>query len=300
MIEIRSLTKCFDGVTALDGVSFSVQNGSIFGLVGSNGAGKSTLLRVLAGVYRPEAGEALLDGLPPFERQEIKERLRFVPDDPWLPAQATLHGLAARLSRFYRSWDGDYLQKLCVMFPVPPDKKLGTLSKGQRRQAALVLALASRPDYLFLDEVFDGLDPVVRKLLKRVLAGEVADRGLTVLVASHNLRELEDFCDTMALLHRGGVVLEEELDELRLGIHRVQAVFREPPDPEALARKLCIVSREQSGSVLSLVVRGNETEILEALDSFSPEFRELVPLSLEEVFISEMEAAGYDIENILS
>ena len=300
MIEIQNLTKRFGPVTALNQVSFTVPDGSIFGLIGSNGAGKSTLLRTLSGVYRPSAGQALLDGTPPYEDPQVKARLRFVADEPWLPARSTLRRLADGLSRFYKSWDEKGFQKLCAMFPVPADKPLGSLSKGQRRQASLVLALASRPDFLFLDEAFDGLDPVVRKLLKRVLAGEVADRGMTVLVASHNLRELEDLCDTIALLHKGGVVLEEELDQMRLGLHRVQAVFRKTPDLDTLRQKLCVVSAEQSGSVLSFVARGNGEEILEALDSFSPEFRELVPLSLEEVFISEMEAAGYDIENILN
>lgn len=300
MIEIKSLTKRFSDLTALNAVSFQVRQGSIFGLVGSNGAGKSTLLRVLSGVYRPDGGEILLGGQAPYENLEAKARLRFVSDYPWFPAQYTLLGMAKELARFYGNWDAAYFDKLCGMFPIPAGKVLRNMSKGMQRQAALILALSSRPDYLFLDEVFDGLDPVVRKLLKRVLSGEVGDRGMTVLIASHNLRELEDFCDTVALLHKGGVVLEDDLDDMRLGIHRVQAVFREMPDAKLLEQKLCIVSAERSGSVLSFVARGNEEDILEALDGFSPEFRELVPLSLEEVFISEMEAAGYDIENILS
>ena len=300
MIEIKSLSKRFLDLTALNSVSFQVREASIFGLVGSNGAGKSTLLRTLSGVYRPDGGEVLLDGKAPYEDPEVKARFRFVPDYPWFPAQYTLRGMIRELSRFYARWDVNFLEKLCGMFPIPTDKVLRNLSKGMQRQAALILALASRPDYLFLDEVFDGLDPVVRKLLKRVLAGEVADRGMTVLIASHNLRELEDFCDTVALLHQGGVVLEDDLDDMRLGIHRVQAVFRHMPDPALLEQQLCIVGLERSGSVLSFVARGNEEDILEALDGFSPEFRELVPLSLEEVFISEMEAAGYDIEKILS
>jgi len=299
MIESKALTKRFGSLTALEQVSVSVQTGSIFGLVGSNGAGKSTLLRVLAGVYRPDGGEVLLDGESPWENAGVKAKLRFVPDDPWFPAQNSTLELGKLLSRFYPGWDEDFFQRLCKMFPLDEKAKYRALSKGNRRQAALILALASRPDFLLLDEVFDGLDPVVRKLVKRILADEVADRRLTIVIASHNLRELEDFCDTLALLHKGGVVLEEELDDMRLGLHRVQAVFRDMPELSALKEKLCITSWERSGSLFSFVARGNEKEILEALDSFSPEFREAVPLSLEEVFISEMEAAGYDIDNIL-
>lgn len=299
MIELKEISKRFGEVAALDAISVRIPDGSIFGLVGSNGAGKSTLLRVLAGVYRPDGGDALLDGEAPFGAPEVKARLRFVPDDLWFPPQSSLKSLGRQLSRFYPEWDEGFFQRLGGMFPIDPGQKLARMSKGMRRQAALILALSSRPRFLLLDEVFDGLDPVVRHLLKQVLAGEVADRNMTVLIASHNLRELEDFCDTLALLHRGGVVLEEDLDEMRLGIHRVQAVFRDMPEISALKEKLCIVSWERSGSLLSFVARGKESEILETLDGFSPEFRESVPLSLEEVFISEMEAAGYDIEHIL-
>lgn len=299
MIELKDVRKAFGDVTALNGVTFRVETGSIFGLVGSNGAGKSTLLRILSGVYRPDGGEALLNGESPWENDTVKGALRFLPDDPWLPPQASVLELGKFLSRFYPTWDQPYFQRLCKMFPVDEKARYRTLSKGNRRQAALILCLASRPGFLLLDEVFDGLDPVVRKLVKKLLAEEVADRRMTVALASHNLRELEDFCDTLALLHKGGVVLEKDLDEMKLGLHRVQAVFRTVPEISALKETLCITGWERTGSLLSFVARGNEDEILEALDGFSPEFREVVPLSLEEVFISEMEAAGYDIENIL-
>lgn len=299
MIEGKALTKRFEDLTALHEVGLSVETGSVFGLIGSNGAGKSTLLRILAGVYRPEEGEALLDGESPWENPGVQARLRFLADDPWLPPQDSVLELGKRFSQLYPRWDQPYFERLCHLFPVDQRARYRSLSKGNRRQAALILALASRPDYLLLDEVFDGLDPVVRKLVKKLIAEEVATRRMTVVLASHNLRELEDFCDTLALLHRGGLVLEQELDEMKLGLHRVQAVFRKMPEPEALRQKLCVTSWETSGSLLSLVARGNEDEILEALDSFSPEYREVVPLSLEEVFLSEMEAAGYDINNIL-
>ncbi len=299
MIEGKALTKRFGDLTALDGVEMKVETGSVFGLIGSNGAGKTTLLRVLSGVYRPEGGELLLDGEPSWENPKVKAKLRFLSDDPWLPPQDSVPDLGKRFSRLYPSWDQPYFERLCQMFPVDEKARYRSLSKGNRRQTGLILALSSRPEYLLLDEVFDGLDPVVRKLVKKLIAEEVASRRMTVVLASHNLRELEDFCDTLALLHKGGLVLEQELDEMKLGLHRVQAVFREVPGIDALKQKICVTSWEQSGSLLSFVARGNEDEILEALNSFSPEFKEAVPLSLEEVFISEMEAAGYDIDNIL-
>ena len=207
--------------------------------------------------------------------------------------------LKSLLRDFYPGWDDKTFDRLCAMFPINRKDKLKDMSKGMQRQAALIAALSTRPDYFLLDEIFDGLDPVVRQLLKKLIAGEVADRGMTVLIASHNLRELEDFCDTIALLHRGGVLLEKELDSLRLGIHRIQAVFLEMPELPKMKEKIDIVSWERSGSVLSFVARGELEEILGALEQFGPQFQEAVPLSLEEVFISEMEAAGYDINNIV-
>ena len=299
MIEIKTLTKKFGSFTALNGVSFEIPTGSIFGLVGSNGAGKSTLLRTLAGVYRPDGGNVFFEGSPPYEHTEIKSRLFFISDYPYFPPQSTLEDLKSLLRDFYPGWDDKTFDRLCAMFPINRKDKLKDMSKGMQRQAALIAALFTRPDYFLLDEIFDGLDPVVRQLLKKLIAGEVADRGMTVLIASHNLRELEDFCDTIALLHRGGVLLEKELDSLRLGIHRIQAVFLDMPELPKMKEKIDIVSWERSGSVLSFVARGELEEILGALEQFGPQFQEAVPLSLEEVFISEMEAAGYDINNIV-
>ncbi len=299
MIETKALVKRFGETTALDEATLTVQTGSIFGLVGSNGAGKSTLLRILAGVYQPDAGEALLEGSSPWEDAGLRARLRLIPDELWFPYTYSVRQMGKVMAQFYPSWDAGYFEHLCQAFPVDEKAKYNALSKGNRKQAALILALASRPDFLLLDEVFDGLDPVVRRLLKKLLAEEVADRQMTVVLASHNLREMEDFCDTLALLHKGGVVLERELDEMHLHLHRVQAVFREMPEIGALKQAICITSWEQTGSLLSFVARGSEEEILAALDGFSPTFREALPLSLEEVFISEMEACGYDMENIL-
>lgn len=299
MIKCKQLTKRFGEFAALNSVDLSVQTGSIFGLVGSNGAGKSTLLRTLAGVYRPDGGEATVNSQQVFENREIKSKLRFVPDELRLPPGCTLLSMGRQLSGLYPAWDEAWFTELCMRFPVNEKARFQTLSKGNKRQAGLILALASRPEVLLLDEIFDGIDPVVRKLVKQLIAQEVADRQMTVVLASHNLREMEDFCDTLALLHKGGLILEKELDELSLHLQRVQAVFTQAPPIEQLKQRLCITTFEQTGSLITFVARGTREDVLKTLDEFEPTFKETVPLSLEEVFISEMEAAGYNIDKIL-
>lgn len=297
MIELKELTKKFGTFTALDKISFSVGDGSIFGLVGSNGAGKSTLLRTLSGVFRPDGGEALIDGEAPFENSKIKGKCVFISDYPYFFRQATLTDMADFYRRIYASWNTEKFENLCEIFPIGRKKKIIEMSKGMQRQAALICALSTEPSYLLMDEIFDGLDPVIRQLLKKLVSAEVSDRKMTVLIASHNLRELEDLCDHVGFLHRGGILFEKELDELKLGIHKVQAVFRPMPKLDELG--LDIVKYQIRGSLLELVARGSHEEILQRLEMFHPTFAEALPLTLEEVFINEMEAAGYDINNIL-
>ena len=234
MIELKEFTKKFDGFTALEAVSFQVEEGSIFGLVGSNGAGKSTLLRGLCGVYAPDGGKVLIDGQEPYENPDVKSRVFFVSDYPYFMPQFTLRDMADFFRRSYPNWSQEEYQRLCKLFPLDPKMKIHNMSKGMQRQAALICALATMPDYLLMDEVFDGLDPVMRQLLKRVVSDRAAQRKMTVVIASHNLRELEDFCDHVGLIHKGGVLFERELDELKLGIHKVQAVYRPALDSEAL------------------------------------------------------------------
>ncbi len=299
MIEIQQLVKRFGAKTALDGISLRVEQGSVFGLVGSNGAGKSTLLRTIAGVFRTDGGSVQIDGQPVFENSQMKNRVYFVPDYPYFLPKATLEEMAVFHRRVYTRWSEESYRTLCKTFSLDPKGRLQNFSKGMQRQAALILALSCQPDYLLLDEIFDGLDPVVRQLLKKLLAGQVDERKMTVVIASHNLRELEDVCDHVGFLHKGGVLMEQELDSLRLGIHKIQAVFREPVTPDQLAG-LDVVSWEARGSLISMVVRGEEDAVRKQLESWEPVFCESLPLTLEEVFISEMEAAGYDIDNILS
>jgi ABC-2 type transport system ATP-binding protein len=298
MIEVKEFTKKFGNTIALDHISCSVGNSSVFGLVGSNGAGKSTLLRSLAGIYAPDGGTIEIDGAVPFENTMVKSRLFFIPDYPYFLPQASLSDTADFYQRLYPNWSRKHYEELCRIFPIDGKVKIGNMSKGMQRQAALIIAISTQPEYLLLDEIFDGLDPVMRQLLKKILSSEVSERGMTVIIASHNLRELEDLCDHVGLLHKGGVVLERELDELKLGINKVQSVFKPMPEMNVF-KDLDIVKSEIRGSLVNFVIRGTKEEILAKINALNPIFVEVLPLTLEEVFISEMEVAGYDLENIL-
>lgn len=299
MIEAKGLSKKFGAKAALDQINVAIGQGSIFGLVGSNGAGKSTFLRLLAGVYAPDGGELLVDDCQPFENSSVKQRVFFISDYPYFFPHATVQSMAEYYSKLYAKWNAQKYAEMLRTFPIDPKLPISRMSKGMQRQAAIICAIACQPDYLLMDEIFDGLDPVMRQLLKRIVSGEVSDRGMTVIIASHNLRELEDFCDHVGLFHRGGVLFERELDELKLGICKVQAVFRPMIDP-AILTKLQIITSKVHGSILELVVKNSQADALAVLEELHPLTAEALPLTLEEVFISEMEVNGYDIDSILA
>lgn len=294
MIEATALCKGFGDFTALTELSLQIPKGSIYGLIGSNGAGKSTLLRLLAGVYQPNGGDVTLGGASPWENTGVKSRLFFFPDVLCFGPTATLLSLRQFYAPLYPNWDQAFFQQLYGEFRLDLKKRLCTMSKGMQRQAMLCCALATRPQYLLLDEVFDGLDPLVRKKLRGLLAAEVADRQMTVVISTHNLRELEDFCDHLALLHEGRLCLQAELDRLRETTHRVQAVFPEGI-PADLEEHLEIISQQDTGLMATLTLRGQLPEIFAELKHQGATALEAISLSLEELFISEMEAAGYDL-----
>lgn len=298
MITAASLTKTFDGFAALDEFTADIGQGSIYGLVGTNGSGKSTLLRLISGIYRPDGGEILVSGQAPFENVTVKGRMVHVSDDLYFLPQSTMNDMARFYAGIYRSFCWDVYREMCGRFPIDPAKRINTFSKGMKRQTALILALACRPEILLLDEALDGLDPVIRIGLRKILADLISDGGMTVVIASHNLRELEDLCDHMGLLHAGKVIFAREIDQVKLGFCKVQAAFTTPPRRESL-QALDIMQYEASGSVLNLIVRGNPNEIMAAIREMGPLFVETVPLTLEEVFIHEMEAVGYDYSKII-
>jgi len=298
MIEARSLTKTFSGFCALNEFCAVIPDGSIYGLVGSNGSGKSTLLRMISGIYRPDGGEIVVAGENPYENPDIKNLIFHVSDDLYFLPQSTMDDMAVFYMSIYKGFDMKTYNSLCGRFPIDPKKRLNTFSKGMKRQAALILSLAAEPRYLLLDEAFDGLDPVMRGAVRKILADKIADGKMSVVIASHNLRELEDICDYMGLLHEGKVIFQREIDEVKLGFCKVQAGFTQMPNDAAL-QQLNIMQLEKTGSVLNMIVRGRGDEIMGYIETLNPMFVETVPLTLEEVFIHEMEAVGYDYNKII-
>lgn len=299
MIEIKGLTKCFGSVKALDNVSFNISDGSVFGLVGSNGAGKSTLLRLLSGVYKADGGNAYIDGEVPYENLRVKDSLAFLSDFPYFYPGTTVDSMAYYYKQAYSQWDDIRYSNLKSVFPISPNQKISTMSKGMQRQAAIILALSHAPKYIFFDEIFDGLDPVIRELVKKILIEYISVMNATVVIASHNLRELEGFCDHIGLLHRGGVLLEKDIDGESAGIYRVQFVM-EQADFEEIKPLLKIVNETHQGKMIQLTVKGDEEEIRRIIHAKAPVFFESLPLTLEELFISEMEEAGYEINKLFS
>lgn len=300
LIQSRGLSKRFGEVYALQSIDNSIYSGSIYGLVGSNGAGKSTFLRILAGIYQQSEGICQFKGRAIYENPAVKEQIVMVPDSPDFVPQATLKEMYHFQRRMYPNFNDALFHHLGSLFQLPPDRRLKTFSKGMQRQAALQLAIATSPSLLLLDEAFDGLDPVMRQVLKRILAGEVADRNLTVIISSHNLRELEDFCDHVGLLHKGGIVFEQELDDLKLGLSRIQVAYATPKSAaEYAALGLDIMNFSTKGSVQTFVARGNRQDVLTILQAHRPLLLDVLPLTLEEIFIQTMEVSGYDINHIL-
>ena len=299
MIEIKGLTKRFDKVVAVDHLDLRVTQGSVTGLVGSNGSGKSTLLRMLAGVFRGEEGDITLDGMPLFDNPAAKGKCFFIPDFPFFYNNSTIENTAVLYRELYPNWSDAAYQRYCSVFPIDPKDRIINMSKGMQRQAALILALSTCPQYLFLDEIFDGLDPVVRHLLKRILIEHVAEHHLTVIIASHNLRELEDLCDRICLMHRGKVLMERDLDSLRMDYRKVRVAFREIPNVPNLFAGIPVVSVWRNGNVFNVTIRGDESSFMPALEALQPAYISAMPLTLEEIFISEMGAAGYDTNSIL-
>ena len=292
MIRAELLTKEFDGYKALDNVSCEIPEGCIYGMVGSNGAGKSTFLRLVSGVYRPEQGTVMIDDEPVYENPDIKSRIAFVPDDLYFVYNATMRKSAKFFSGVYRDFDYNTFDMLTETFKLDPSKPVSTFSKGMKRQAAIILALSCRPKYLFLDETFDGLDPVMRALVKSIICRDVEERKATAILTSHSLRELEDTCDQLALLHRGGLIFESDISDIKTSLFKVQVAFLDEYGRDRF-NALEILHFAKSGSVSNLILRGDRDKVTTVLRDMKPVILDVLPLSLEEVFTYEMEALGY-------
>ena len=300
MIKTEKLCKSFGEQKAVNEVSLTIGDNSIFGLAGTNGAGKSTLLRMLSGVLRPDSGKLSVDGQQTFENTKIKQEIFFLPDTAWFFRNATGEEMAEYYAMFYPRYDKKRFYSLMEKIGLDKKRRISTFSKGMKRQAALILGICAGTRYLFCDETFDGLDPVMRQAAKSILAYEVSDREFTPIIASHNLRELEDICDHVGLLHKGGVLLSKDVEEMRLQIHKVQCVIPDPAGEARLLKELDVMQYEKRLSLLTMVVRGSRQEILDKIDAKKPLFAEAIPLTLEEIFISETEVAGYDIRQLFS
>lgn len=298
MIEIENISKGFQETEALKEVSLSVGRGSIYGLVGSNGAGKTTLLKILAGIYKPDGGHLQIDSQAIFENQPIKARTVFISDAPYHYPNFTIRDMALFYSRLYSRWDQDRFEKLGNVFDIDTGRRIRTLSKGMQRQVSFWLSLSLMPDVMLLDEPLDGLDPVMRKKVKNLIIQDVATREMTVIISSHNLRDLEDICDYIGILHQGEMLLQRDLDDLKADVHKIQVAFS-GDIPPALLQEMPALYQEKRGSVLILIVRGVAKEIITRTRSYQPAVLDILPLTLEEIFIYEMGDKGYEIKNVL-
>lgn len=299
MIECRDLTKSFDGTAAVRQVSVTIRENNVFGLVGTNGAGKSTTLRMIAGVLKPESGLALVDNMPVYDNMHAKARLFFIADDPYFFPNATPRDMQRYYTSVYREFDRERFYLYLDQFGLDARRKISTFSKGMKKQLAILAGLCAHTKYLLCDETFDGLDPVMRQAVKSIFAREMEERDFTPVIASHNLRELEDICDHVGLLHEGGVLLSRDLEDLKLNLQKVQCVFGSKQEEEKTLGQLNLVKTERRGSLLTLTVRGGREELTAVFAAADTLFYEVLPLSLEEIFISETEVRGYDIKKLV-
>jgi ABC-2 type transport system ATP-binding protein len=295
MIKARKLTKRFGEIEALVNLNCNIPQGCIYGLVGANGAGKSTFLRLCNGIYQPDEGNISINGGEVFDNPAVKEHCVFVPDDLYFLPQSNLNRMMQLYESMYPHFSKARFKELCGAFKLSATRPLNTFSKGMRRQAATILALSAMTDYVFFDETFDGLDPVMRNLVKGMLYDDVLERGCTAVVTSHSLRELEDTCDQLSLLYEGGIVFESDVQNLKTSLFKVQVAFSQDYDRSRFTG-LEILSFTKQGSVANMIIRGDSARAKTAIAAQNPLILEILPLTLEEVFLYEMEALGYSFE----
>ncbi|MBR4092424.1 MAG: ABC transporter ATP-binding protein [Oscillospiraceae bacterium] len=299
MIEIKGVTKKFDNkFTALDNIDLTIPTGTAFGLLGSNGAGKSTILRLISGIYKQEEGTVKADGEDIFDNVSVKERVFFIDDETVQFSKYTLKSLKDFYKGYYPNFSEELFEKLRAQVNLPMDKRIDRFSKGMKRQAIVIVGLACKTDYLLLDEAFDGLDPTMRIIVKNMLVDAMLDRNLTAIISSHNLKEINEVCDTVALLHKGKILFNRDLDSVKGNIHKVQAAFAVDYNGKEDFEGLNVLHYERTGSVCYLIIKGSEEEIRENLKVKKPLVLDIVPLSLEEIFIYEMEGLGYDSSEV--
>ncbi|WP_258361067.1 ABC transporter ATP-binding protein [Moorella sulfitireducens] len=298
MIEVRNLSKSFGKYKALASVSIDVAKGSVYGLLGPNGAGKTTLIKHLVGVYRQDEGTVAIAGQPVYENPAVKSFLAYIPDDLYFFSQYSIEEAAGFYATFYPAWSWKRFELLKRVFAIDPRRRITRLSRGMQKQVAFWLGISAMPGVMILDEPVDGLDPVMRKKVWNLVLQDVAERETTVLVSSHNLRELEDVCDHVGILHNGSILLEKRLDDLKSDIYKFQMAFTGEA-PREIFRSGTVLHREQNGSVLLQVVKGDKEQLLAEARQAGPVILDVLPLTLEEIFIYELGGSGYDIQSVL-
>ena len=296
MIQVKELIKSFDGFRALDGLNIHVPKGAVYGLVGPNGAGKSTVIRHLAGIYRQDSGQVLIDGQPVYENPEIKGRIAYIPDDIFYYTQATINDMMKFYRSVYPRFSPERFEKLAELFDLDRKQPMRKLSKGMQKQAAFWLAMSQCPEVVILDEPVDGLDPVMRRQVWSALLSDVAENGTTVLVSSHNLRELEDVCDHVGIMNHGRMLVERSLSELQDNIVKIQLAFA---DGGKLPEGLEILHSSSTGRLQQLILRGSAEELTAKISAAGPLFLDVVPLNLEEIFIYELGGADREVKDIV-
>lgn len=299
MIEVSALSKSFDTVKAIDNISARIEDGHVFGLIGTNGAGKSTFMRMLSGVLKPDEGTILVDGESVYDNPRTKAKIFYISDDQYFFSSGTPMDMLHLYQTYYPGFDTEKFKTLMDKFGLDLKRKVNTFSKGMKKQLSVICGICANTEYLLCDETFDGLDPVMRQAVKSLFVKEIEERGLTPIIASHNLRELEDICEYVGLLHRGGILLAKDLDDMKLNIHKVQCVVKEDMLLEQIKQRLDVVTMDNRGALYTFTVRGTREGVIEVLEQLKPVFYELLPLSLEEIFISETEVKGYDIKALI-
>lgn len=298
MIEVKNVSKTFEKIETVKKINLTISESNVFGMLGTNGAGKSTLLRMMAGVIKPDEGEIFLDGKPVWDNPSAKKNCFYISDDQYFFPNATANDMAAFYKSYYTGFLMGKFTDFLRRFQLDGNRKVQTYSKGMKKQLSLILGVCANVPYLFCDETFDGLDPVMRQGIKAIFAKEMDERGLTPVIASHNLRELEDICDHVGLLHAGGVLLSKKLEDLKFNIHKVQFVL--PEDTKVpLYKMFDILKLTQRGRLIAMTLRGEEEEIRQKIAKLHPVYEEMLPLTLEEIFICETEVIGYDIKNLI-
>lgn len=293
MIQLNGVSMKFDGKEVLSDLNLSVNTGSAFGLLGANGAGKSTILRLLSGIYKQTSGEVLIDGEEVYDNRNAKGKIFFINDETVQYNHYTLKEIKDFYKGYYPKFSEEIYETLKNTVKLPEDKKLNQFSKGMKRQAIVIIGLACQPDYLLLDEAFDGLDPTMRIIVKKMLINAMVERNLTTIISSHNLKEIGEICDCVALVYGGKVVFSKEIDDVTGNVHKIQIAFGENQGKDTF-KELDILHYEMTGSITSMIVRGNSEEIRQVIAPMKPIVFDMIPLTLEEVFIYEMEGLGYE------